>query len=90
MKAITGSLDNRQQRQKAMKAITTSLGDQQLVLGTSILVAALARYREIDTYSINVVVDLAYLATYAQIASLTLADHPIHKHYLLKLLERSL
>lgn len=74
----------RKRRIKAMHAITTSLSDQQLVLGMSILIAGLARYRAIDTYSINIVVDLAYIAVYVHIASVHFSDHPVHKHALPK------
>lgn len=67
-----------------MNTIITSLSDQQLVLGMSILVAGLARYHEINTYSINIVIDLAYLAVHIHLVSVILAEHPIGKHYFLK------
>lgn len=77
---------HRAQRAKAFAAVLTSLSDQQLVLGISILVAGLGRFRDINTYSINIVIDLAYLAANIYFASLMLSDPPSRKQTLVKAL----
>lgn len=67
-------------------AVISSLSDQQVVLGLAVLVAALGRFNSINVYSVTIVIDLAFLASYVHNLGILLSDPPVGKHRSLKLI----
>lgn len=75
-----------EERLEAFQSFMISVGDQALISEMAILIAALARYRDITLYSVNVVVALGCLASTVHLALAPLLIRRMQDHHVTKAL----